>query len=153
MNGLFQKRFNSLQFPKGIVEILAGGESSTEPAVGGGGGRGGKKIIIVLVFGIIMYDFQNQSILYVFNYAWESNCSLLCGIKIIELQIITLSKWYRLTSCEFPNDVVYCDLTADTQNPDQMKAFLAHGWRSHAMGFWRHTITYSLTHSLTPFSD
>ena len=40
MNGLFQKRFNSLQFPKGIVEILAGGESSTEPAVGGGGEGG-----------------------------------------------------------------------------------------------------------------
>ena len=41
MNGLFQERFNSLQFPKGIVEILAGGESITERAMSGGGGGGG----------------------------------------------------------------------------------------------------------------
>ena len=41
MNGLFQERFNSLQFPKGIVEILAGGESITERAMAGGGVGGG----------------------------------------------------------------------------------------------------------------
>ena len=36
-----------------------------------------------------------------------------------------------------------------------MKAFfLAHGWRSHAMGFWRHSNgTRSLTHSLTHSLD
>ena len=32
--------------------------------------------------------------------------------------------------------------------------FLAHGWRSHAMGFWRHSNgTRSLTHSLTHSLD
>ena len=36
------------------------------------------------------------------------------------------------------------------QSHSNLSYFLAHGWRSHAMGFWRHSNgTRSLTHSLT----
>ena len=40
------------------------------------------------------------------------------------------------------------------QSHSDLSYFLAHGWRSHAMGFWRHSngtrsLTDSLTHSLT----
>ena len=74
------------------------------------------------------------------------------------LQPSSTCQWLRLlTACcqRFTNQpIVFC-IVRPTLNSlalakRAVSLFLAYGWRSHAMGFWRHSNgTRSLTHSLT----